>query len=185
VRDLVITENVTVDGVIDASGGWFAPAEGAADMGDLEEALRVQREAADALLLGRITFEEFRGYWPEQTDDPTGAADYLNAVAKYVVSSTLSDDPGWKNTTVLRGNLADEIRALKSAPGRDIVCTGSVQLARSLIAEDLVDEFRLFTYPVVLGGGRRLFVDAAQVGDLEIAETQRFRSGVVLTRYRT
>jgi dihydrofolate reductase len=183
-RDLVVTENITLDGVIDASAGWFSVAdEPGVDQSDLVAALRAQSEAADAVLFGRVTFEEMRGYWPQQTDDTTGVTDYLNRVAKYVVSTTL-DDPRWQHTTVLRGPFQDEIRALKSKPGKDIVTTGSITLVHALIAAGLVDEYRLFVYPVVLGRGARLFADGTEVPRLRLLETRPFRSGVVLLRYR-
>jgi dihydrofolate reductase len=183
-RDLVVTENITLDGVIDASAGWFSVAdEPGVDQSDLVAALRAQSEAADAVLFGRVTFEEMRGYWPQQTDDTTGVTDYLNRVAKYVVSTTL-DDPRWEHTTMLRGPFQDEIRALKSKPGKDIVTTGSITLVHALIAAGLVDEYRLFVYPVVLGRGARLFADGTEVPRLRLLETRPFRSGVVLLRYR-
>jgi len=182
VSDPIVTENITLDGVIDAAGDWFAPAGGDdVDRSDMIDALSAQREAADAFLVGRITFEQMRGYWPRQTDDDTGISAYLDAVAKYVVSSTL-EDPGWQRTTVLRGPLDDEIRALKAAPGADIVVTGSMTLVRALIAAGLVDEYRLFVFPVVLGDGTRLFEGVPS--ELELVETRPFRSGVVLLRYR-
>ena len=131
------------------------------DQSDLLDAQREQREAADAFLVGRVTFEQMRGYWPQQTDDTTGVSDYLDRVEKYVVSRTL-EDPEWEPTTILRGPLEDESRALKSAPGGDIVTTGSISLVRDLIAAGLVDEYRLFVYPVVLGRGERLFADATR-----------------------
>jgi dihydrofolate reductase len=123
-RDLIITENITIDGVIDASDNWFGPAgTGDADQSDMTAAIAEQREAADAFLTGRVTFETMRRYWPKQVgDDETGVAEYLNRVPKYVVSSTL-DDPDWEPTTVLRGPLDEEIAALKAAPGKDIVVT--------------------------------------------------------------
>ena len=184
-RDLIVTENITLDGVIDATGGWFAPAGDGAevDQSDVEAALREQSEAADALLLGRTTFEDMRGYWPLQTDDTTGITDYLNRVSKYVISATLQD-PAWEHTTVLRGTLIDEISALKSSPGRDIVTTGSMTLVSDLIAAGLVDEYRLFMYPIVFGHGRRLFVDT-DVVELRLVESRSFRSGILLLRYRT
>src|SRR4051794_2417942 len=102
-RDLIITENITLDGVIEAAGGWFHPADGEdAGMADLIAALTEQREAADAFLVGRRTFEDMRSYWPRQTGDTTGVSDYLDRVHKYVVSTTI-EDPGWTPTTVLRG----------------------------------------------------------------------------------
>jgi dihydrofolate reductase len=184
VRDLIVTENVTIDGVIDATGGWFQPAgAGDVDQSDLIAAVTEQREAADAFLVGRTTFEDMRSYWPKQTDDRTGISDYLNRVAKYVVTGTL-DDPGWEPTTVLRGPLDEEIAALKAAPGADIVVTGSMTLVRDLVARGLVDEYRLFVHPVVLGRGTRLFADATGVPPLRLVETRPFRSGIVLLRYR-
>jgi dihydrofolate reductase len=184
-RDLIVTENITLDGVIDASGGWFSVANDATDdQSDLVATLREHSQAADAVVFGRTTFEEMRGYWRKQTDDTSGVSDYLNRVSKYVVSSTMRD-PDWEHTTVLRGSaFQQEIRALKSKPGRDIVTTGSITLVRALIAAGLVDEYRLFVYPVVLGRGARLFEDATQVPRLRLVETRPFRSGVVLLRYR-
>jgi len=183
VRDLIITENITLDGVIDADEDWFGPADEDDDQSDVLAVVNAQSDAADAVLLGRATFEEFRGYWPHQTDDTTGIRDYLNRVTKYVVSSTL-EEPGWDRTTVLRGPLVEEVRALKAEAGADIVATGSVTLVPDLIAAGLVDEYRLFVYPVVLGRGRRLFTEATGVPRLRLLETQAFRSGIVLMRYR-
>jgi len=182
-RTLVVTENITLDGVIDAAGGWFDPAGGDADTSDIVAAIAEQSAAADAFLVGRRTFEDMRGYWPKQTDDTTGVSDYLNTVAKYVVSGTLGD-PGWAGTTVLRGPVEEEVRRLKSLPGKDIVTTGSMELVRSLITVGLVDEYRLFVYPVVVGAGQRLFDGAGPLGKLRLLEARPFRSGVVLVRYR-
>jgi dihydrofolate reductase len=184
-RDLVVTENITLDGVIDASDGWFSVADDVGvDQSDLTATLREQSEAADAVLFGRVTFEEMRGYWPKQTDDTTGVSDYLNTVSKYVVSSTLGD-PEWDHTTVLPGHQArDAVQSLKSEPGTDIVTTGSITLVHDLVAAGLVDEYRLFVYPVVLGRGERLFPDGTTIPRLRLVETQPFRSGVVLLRYR-
>jgi dihydrofolate reductase len=183
-RDLIVTQNITLDGVIDLAEGWFSPDPGDdADLADLNAALTEQREAADAFLVGRVTFEQMRSYWPHRTDDTTGISDYLNRVSKYVVSTTL-DDPAWDRTTVLRGPLDADIGALKAAPGDDIVVTGSIALVHDLIAGGLVDEYRLFVYPVVVGRGARLFADATGVPPLRLLETRPFRSGIVLVRYR-
>jgi len=180
VRKLVVTENMTVDGVIDMAAGWFDPLAEDVDQSDITAANTEHREAADALLVGRSTFEAFRGFWPRRTDDPTGVSGYLNAVDKYVVSSTL-DEPGWENTTVMRGDVVANVQALKAADGRDIVATGSVQLVHALIAAKLVDEYRLFVFPVVVGRGARLFesADAPQ----RLLEARPFASGAVLLRY--
>ena len=184
-RDLIVTENITVDSVIDATGDWFVPSgsedpDHVAEMREVEERLRV---TADALLVGRLTFEAFRGYWPRQTDDTTGVTDYLNRVDKFVISSTL-EEPGWEGTTVLRGDVADEVAALKDRPGGDIVTTGSITLVHAVGRAGLVDEYRLFVYPVVLGQGRRLFEGAAERHELALVETHAFTSGIVLLRYR-
>ena len=185
-RDLIVTENITVDSVIDASGDWFVPA-GAENAADVTEMRRVEerlRATADALLVGRATFEAFRSYWPHQTDDQTGVSEYLNGVDKYVISSTLTD-PGWSGTTILRGDLADEVAGLKNRAGGDIVATGSITLVHALNRTELVDEYRLFVYPVVMGRGRRLFDDPVDHPDLKLVEAHPFSSGVVLLRYRT
>lgn len=181
---LVVTQNITLDGVIEMIGDWFDPASGEeADNSDLVAVMQRQMETEDAFLLGRNTFEDFRGYWPQQTGDTTGITDHLNQVQKYVVSSTMQD-PQWKNTTVLRGSLADEVRALKAKPGQEIVVTGSISVVHALISAGLVDEYRLFVYPTLLGRGERLFADATGLPELELVEAKSFRSGVVLLHYR-
>ncbi|RZU13579.1 dihydrofolate reductase [Kribbella rubisoli] len=175
-RDLIVTQNITVDGVIEA-GDWFGPADGGPEV---LEALREQMAGADAFLTGRVTFEQMRGFWPAQTDDPTGVSAYLNQVQKYVVSSTLQD-PGWEPTTILRG--LDEVRQLKQTAGEDIVCTGSIDLTHQLIEADLVDEYRLFIYPSVVATGQRLFPDGS-AQRLTLTGSTSFPSGVALLTYR-
>ena len=181
-RKLVVTENITVDGVIEATEGWFGVTGGDATA-DIDATMREQMKAEDAVLLGRQTFEDFRGYWPKQPDDTTGVTAHLNQVAKYVVSGTL-EDPQWENTTVIPGDLLEEVRKLKEQPGQEIVVTGSITLVHDLIAAGLVDEYRLFVYPVVLGRGKRLFEDATGMPKLELLEAKPFRSGVVLLTYK-
>lgn len=179
-RKLVITQNITLDGRVEMLDDWFDPQLQDADL--LEESHR-QDSQADALLVGRQTFEDFRGYWPKQTDDATGVTDYLNQVAKYVVSSTMGD-PGWQNSTVLNGDPVALASALKSQPGKDIVLTGSISLAHALIAGGIVDEYRLFVYPAVQGRGRRLFPDSTSIAKLTLVEPPKsFRSGITLLRY--
>jgi dihydrofolate reductase len=185
-RKLVVSENMTVDGVIDLDESWFSPpgAESGADTSDLEAVLRDQMAAQDALLLGRRTFEAFRDYWPKQADDRTGITAHLNRVQKFVFSSTL-DDPGWENTTLLRGDPASEVRALKDQPGGEIAVGGSISVVWELLAAGLVDEYRLFVHPVIVGQGRRLFENDAVGPSLELAGVTAFRSGVVLMTYET
>jgi dihydrofolate reductase len=182
---LVVTQNITLDGVIEATGGWFSPAgeEEAVDVADIEDQLREQMKREDGLLLGRATFEQFRGYWPKQTEDTTGITDHLNRVHKYVFSTTLAS-PEWENTTVLRGPLRDEVETLRRRPGGDLGVTGSISVVRQLIDARLVDEYRLFVYPVVLGRGERLFAEGVDVPKLRLVGAKPFRSGIVLLTYR-
>jgi dihydrofolate reductase len=184
VRDLIITQNITLDGVVSNDTAWFGAADQPGDLDDVNETLMAQAAASDALLVGRTNFEEMRGYWPQRQADRTGVSDHRDRVAKYVVSSSL-EDPGWPGTTVLRGDVAEDVRALQAAPGRDIVVTGSIRLCHALIDAGLVDEYRLFTYPHVEGRGRRLFEGRTTVGPLRPVEVRTFRSGLVLTRWRT
>lgn len=180
-RTLAITQNMTLDGSIEMLTNWFDPTVEAPDL--MAESHRQDAEA-DALLVGRLTFEDFRGFWPHQTDDATGVTDYLNAVHKYVVSSTMTDAE-WQNSTVLSGDVIDEVTALKNADGKDIVVTGSISLCHTLIGAGLVDEYRLFVYPTVQGSGRRLFPDGMEIPTLQLMETKSFEQGVSLLRYRT
>ena len=182
-RTLAITQNVTLDGSVEFLDDWFDPqARGLGDMDDLQEEVQVQSAASDAFLTGRRTFEDLRSYWPHREDDATGTSAYLDGVAKYVVSSTLTD-PGWENTTVLRGDPVAEVRSLKEGPGTDIVLTGSITLGHTLIEARLVEELRLFTYPVVQGRGRRLFPDGFRPERLQLLRARSFASGIVLTTY--
>ena len=182
-RRLVITENITLDGVVENDGTWFDPTEDSDRGRELAAVTAEHAAASDGFLVGRTTFQEMRGFWPQQRDDQTGVTNHLDQVAKYAVSTTLRD-PGWEGTSVLRGGgaLHDEIRALTEAPGRDIVLTGSITLASHLLRENLVDELRLFVYPVVLGHGRRLFPQDWTASRLELLE-QRPIHDVVLLRY--
>lgn len=183
-RRIVVTENVSLDGVVDNSRSWFDPTADTAQNRELAAITADHAAASDGFLVGRVTFEEMRGFWPQQREDKTGVTDHLNRVAKYVVSRTLGD-PDWEGTTVLRGGdrLVEEIEQLTSQDGTDIVLTGSIALAEDLFRANLVDEVRLFVYPLVLGEGRRLFPDGWEVPELELVEERKFTGGVVLLRY--
>ena len=182
-RTLALTENITLDGSIEMLGDWFDPQrQGDSAMGDVLEEQQRQGNQADAMLLGRKTFEAFREYWPKQTNDTTGITEYLNRVQKYVISSTLTD-PQWENSTVLSGDPVENVKLLKQQDGKDIVMTGSITLAHALIAAGLVDEYRLFVYPTVQGRGRRLFPDGFEVSQLRLVDSKAFRSGILLQRY--
>lgn len=180
-RKLVVTENMTLDGVVDELDEWFSPSGGG---DDIDKVNREHMTTTGAVLLGRTTYKEFKEFWPQQTDDTTGVTNYLNRTPKYVVSSSLTqDDADWQNTTILRGQLADEVKILKNQEGANIVVSGSISLAQSLAREKLIDEYRLFIYPAILGHGRRLFPDGIN-SKLQLADTRTFHSGVVLLTYR-
>jgi dihydrofolate reductase len=182
-RTLAITQNITVDGSIEMLGDWFDPQRQAdVDNTDLLDELHRQGAEADGFLVGRRTFEALRGYWPQQSDDSTGISEYLNRVQKYVVSSTMTD-PNWQNSTVICGVPVDQVRALKEQPGEDIVVTGSITLCHTLIDAGLVDEYRLFVYPVVQGRGRRLFPDGFECPELRLLDSKAFRRGITYSRY--
>jgi dihydrofolate reductase len=186
-RKLVVTQNVTLDGSIEMLTDWFLPqgqglGEEPTDESDQVEEIHRQDANADALLVGRQTFTDFRGYWRDLADDDTGISDYLNSVQKYVVSSAVTD-PDWQNTTVIGDDPADAVRRLKQQPGKDIVLTGSIRLCHTMIAAGLVDEYRLFVYPSVQGRGEPLFPEGVEIPRLTLLETKAFRSGVTLSRY--
>jgi dihydrofolate reductase len=183
---LVVTQNITLNGIVEQNeetGAWFTVA-GDADMSDVVEALGRMMAEEDAQLHGRITFEQMRGFWPNQTGDTTGVTDHLNRVDKYVLSSTM-DDPQWENSTVLTGDLRDEVRSLKDRPGGNLGVTGSISVCHDLIRADLVDEYRLLVYSVVVGRGRRLFGGPElETRPMKLIDTQRFDSGIVLLAYQ-
>ncbi|TWD83056.1 dihydrofolate reductase [Kribbella amoyensis] len=165
--ELSVNVFVSLDGVMqgpggpgeDASngfdrGGWLVPHSGEGQLDSVDGWFK----QADAVLLGRSTFDMMRAYWPQVTDPDNTVATALNAGKKYVVSTTLSDeDAAWGDTTVIRANVVEEIRKLKEQPGRELQVHGSWQLARTLHDAGLVDVYRLIQFPVVVGDGKRLF----------------------------
>jgi dihydrofolate reductase len=179
---LVVTEFITLDGVVEDPGGsekspyggWAFRFERGAE-GDRFKFDELM--AADAQLLGRKTYEGFAAAWPSRTDD-AGFSERMNSMAKYVVSNTL-ERAEWNNSTILRGDALDQVRRLKNEPGRDILVAGSVQLVQSLAQHQLVDEYRLMVFPIVLGGGRRLFADGLPSTAFKIVESKQ--TAAVLT----
>ena len=175
-RRIVVSEFVTLDGVMEDPGGaegfdrggWAFQFERGPD-GDkfkLDEVLE-----ADALLLGRNTYEGFAKAWPTVTDE-VGFAEKMNSMPKYVVSSTL-ESADWNNSTVINGDVAEDVAKLKQQPGGNILVAGSAQLVQTLMDHDLVDEYRLMIYPVLLGSGKRLFKDGIDTTALQIVETNQ------------
>jgi dihydrofolate reductase len=179
---LVITQNSTLDGVVEALDGFFEPQGAGEDTSDHLAVVQEHMAAQTGFLVGRRTFEDMRGFWPAQTDDPTGITRHLDEVAKYVVSRTLTE-PGWQHTRVLSGDPVEEVRALRATEDGEIGVTGSITLCHALIGAGLVDEYRLFVFPRVLGRGRRLFPDGVDVR-LRLVGTREFRAGTTLLTYR-
>jgi dihydrofolate reductase len=179
---LIVSEFVTLDGVMEAPGGE----EGHPHTGWVFDFMSPEQEKykldevmeSEALLLGRVTYEGFSGAWPERGGP---FADKMNNMPKYVVSTTL-EDPDWNNTSVMRD--VKDVAGLKEGDGGPIVVAGSRTLVHGLMEHDLVDEFRLMIFPVVLGSGARLFPDAPDKTPLELVDTQVFNSGVVVQSYR-
>jgi dihydrofolate reductase len=180
---IVVTEFVSLDGVMEdpggaesfRHGGWsFQIDRGEGMTFKLEETM-----ATDALLLGRVTYEGFAEAWPSRDGE---FADKFNSMPKYVVSSTLKH-PEWNNSTVLDGDLAAGVAALKEQYDGDIVVHGSAQLVQGLIEEDLVDEIRLMVFPVVLGSGKRLFGETSDTRRLRLVDTKSVGDGVLILTY--
>jgi dihydrofolate reductase len=184
-RRIVVTEFVTLDGVIDDPGG----AEGTPHGGwsfqfNDPEGMKYKLDEVldhDAMLLGRITYEGFAAAWPGMTDD-VGFADKMNAMPKYVVSKTL-EQADWNNTTILSGDLVAEVTALKQQPGGDILVAGSASLVRGLMVHDLVDEYRLMVFPIVLGSGKRLFTGEGDAAVLKMVEAKPLATGTLILTY--
>jgi dihydrofolate reductase len=182
---IVVTEFVSVDGVMEDPGGAEGFKYGGwtfeIGMGDDGGAFKLEETmSSEALLLGRITYEGFAAAWPEREGE---FADKFNTMPKYVVSSTL-DQPEWANTTVLRGDLTEEVARIKEKHEGDVVVHGSARLVQGLVERDLVDELRLMTFPVVLGAGRRLFGETSNRRPFALAEARPLESGVVILVYR-
>lgn len=189
-RELVVAEFITLDGVIQAPGGAEEDTEGGFRFGgwtmpfwhdDIGARFFQAMSQADAILLGRKTWQIHGGAFEPMSGDPF--ADSMNSIAKYVVSTTLKSPSAWRNSTLIRDNVVKAIRQLKEMPGRNILVDGSSVLCKTLVQNDLVDEFSLHVYPIVLGGGKRLFPEGKRV-DLKLVEASPLPTGVVFMRYR-
>jgi dihydrofolate reductase len=180
-RRVVSALFIALDGVVEAPNEWQHAFD--EEMGAL---LTSTLETADAVMLGRTTFTEWAGYWPNVTDGPdVGFADWINGSPKYVASTTLSDVDGWANSTLLKGDLAEAVGRLKAGEGKDISVAGSPGLVRSLVDLGLLDELTLLIHPVVAGGGRtKLFADDAAQRSLELVGARSTSSGTVIASYR-
>jgi dihydrofolate reductase len=187
---VVVNNNVTLDGVMQAPGrpdedprggfdhgGWALPYSDEVMAGVMGERMA----QGGALLLGRRIYEDFYGFWPHQDDNPF--TEVLNDVQKYVASTTLTEPLPWSNSTLLEGDAARAVAKLKEQPGKDLVILGSGELVKSLIRRDLIDEYVLLIHPLVLGSGRRLFPDGAFAA-LRLVDSVATTTGVLIATYQ-
>ena len=190
-RKIIVAEFVSLDGVMQAPGSAEEDTDGGFAHGgwtmpywhdDMGATILQEINEADTLLLGRKTWQTHaEAFEPTPGGDPF--ADLLNSLKKYVVSTTLKSADAWRNSTIIRENVVDEVRKLKEQPGRAIYVDGSSVLIHTLAQADLVDEYSLLVFPIVLGSGKRVFPDGFYSG-LKLTETKSFPSGVILLRYQ-
>jgi dihydrofolate reductase len=190
-RKIIVSEFVSLDGVMQAPGGVDEDTDGGFAHGgwtgpywhdDMGANILQELNQADTLLLGRKTWQgHAEAFEPAPADDPF--AGLLNSMQKYVVSTTLESADAWRNSTIISQDVVDEVRKLKEQPGKDIYVDGSSVLVHTLAQADLVDEYHLLVFPIVLGSGKRVFPDGFYSG-LKLIETKPFPSGVVLLRYQ-
>ncbi len=188
---VVVVNNVTLDGVMQAPGrpdedrrggfqhgGWALPYNDAVMARVMGEGMA----KGGALLFGRLTYEDFAGFWPHQVDNPFTAV--LDETQKYVASTTLREPLPWRNSTLLSGDAADTVVGLKERSREDLTVLGSGELVRSLMRNDLVDEYWLLIHPLVLGAGQRLFADSGPSRALRLVDTVTTTTGVVIATYQ-
>lgn len=177
-RKVVVSEFVSLDGVM-GEPGWTFQFESE----DRNQYKFDELAAADALLLGRVTYEGFAAAWPGMAEQTGEYGAWMNGYPKYVASTTLEEPLEW-NASLIGEDIAGEISALKRQEGKDILVFGSADLVNTLIEQDLVDEYRLMVFPVVVGNGKRLFADGIDTKALELVHTKTFDSGAVVLTYR-
>lgn len=189
-RELIVAEFITLDGVIQAPGGADEDTEGGFVHGgwtwpfwhdDIGMRFFEAMSQADALLLGRKTWQIHGDAFEPMAGDPF--ADTMNAIRKYVVSTTLESAAAWRNSILIRDNVIEAVRELKQQPGKNILMDGSSVLVQALAQHDLIDEYALHVYPIVLGGGKRIYPPGKRL-DLALVEAAPLPTGVVFMRYR-
>lgn len=193
-RKVVVSEFLSVDGVMQAPGGPEEDTEGGFAHGGWQmpyfdevagNAVSEGIAAADAFLLGRKTYEIFAAYWPSADAEEAEEefATTMNRMTKYVASETL-DEVEWQNSTLIKGDIAEEVAKLKQQSGKNIQVMGSGDLVQTLMQHDLVDEYQLMIHPVVLGSGKRLFRDASAPTALRLVDTKTTTTGVIILTYQ-
>ena len=179
-RKVVAAEFVSLDGVFEAPDRWHFPYFD----DEMGEAIGEGFAASDAMLMGRVNYEEWAAYWPQQDPEENPVADTMNGRQKYVVSTTLEEPLAWSNSTLIKENVAEEIEKLKNRPGKDIVISGSGALVRSLLRYGVLDELKLMVHPILVGGGKRLFDEEAETKPLDLVDSKTFSTGVIYLTYR-
>ena len=179
-RKVVASEFVSLDGVVESPDKWHFPYFND-QMGD---AIGVAMATSDAMLMGRVLYEEWAAFWPKQDPDENPVAARMNGVRKYVVSTTLEEPLEWQNSTLIGDNVAEEISRLKEQPGKDISISGSPTLVRSLLEDGLLDELRLMVHPIVVGSGKRLFEEGGDQKALQLVDSKTFSTGVLYLTYQ-
>jgi len=169
---------MALDGVMESPDKWHFPYFN----DEMGEEIGAAMADSDAMLLGRVTYEEFAAFWPSQGE--RDVAGYMNNTPKYVVSRTLEEPLEWQNSTLIKENVAEEVAKLKQQPGKDISITGSGTLVRSLLQYDLIDELRLMVHPIVVGSGKHLFEEGGDQKALKLVDSKTFSTGVLYLTYQ-
>src|SRR5215212_1375835 len=179
-RKVVASELMSLDGVVESPDKWHFPYFN----DEMAEAIGAAMAASDAMLMGRVLYEEWAAFWQKQDPDENPVAARMNGVRKYVVSTTLEEPLEWNNSTLIGDNVAEEILRLKEQPGKDISISGSPTLVRSLFEENLLDELRLMVHPIVVGSGKRMFEEGGDQKALQLLDSKTFNTGVLYLTYQ-
>ena len=177
-RRVVVSEFISLDGVVEDPRWTFEFSSEDRDQFKFDELA-----ASDALLLGRVTYEGFAAAWPQMEAQTGEYGAWMNGYPKYVVSTTLEEPLEWNNSTLVEGDIAEEVSRLKDQPGKDILVFGSGDLVNTLMQHDLIDEYRLMVFPIVVGSGKRLFDEGGDAKPLQLVGTQTFDSGAIVLTY--
>jgi dihydrofolate reductase len=180
VRRVIASEFVSLDGVFEAPDQWHFPYFDE----EMGQEIGAAMGQSDAMLMGRVLYEEWADFWPKQDPEENPFAGRMNGVRKYVVSTTLEEPLAWSNSTLIKENVAQEVARLKEGEGGDISISGSGSLVRSLLHYGLLDELRLMVHPVVVGSGKRLFEEGGDRIALELVDSKTFSTGVVYLTYQ-
>ena len=179
-RKVVAAEFVSLDGVMESPDKWHFPYFN----DEMGQAVGEGFASADAMMMGRVNYEEWAAFWPNQDPQENPMAAQMNSMQKYVVSTTLEEPLGWQNSTLIKEDVAEEIAGLKRGDGGDIVISGSGALVRSLLRYGLLDELKLMVHPILVGGGKRLFEEVEEQTKLELVDSRTFSTGVLYLTYR-